>query len=190
MSTWNSITIANAPAELKLEDIFTRWPELTRDGEIWESRDEDDEREAVTPSRAKWQPIDTPREEWAYQGRDASPEGDITITGHSKYRATSAESALYELSAAYPEITVSWSQEWDDDEPGQCLDVIRAGEIVRESSLVVHMVPMTLPDLIAAAREALASDVKAVHENGGVTYPVDDALRALLLALEPEEETK
>ncbi|MFE6967201.1 hypothetical protein ACFVAJ_19065 [Agromyces sp. NPDC057679] len=155
MSAWNDITIEDATADLTISRIFERWPVLGPRGPLDEMYSDD--------SRVRG--------------------GDLTIGGRSSF-TDKLEAALYELSAAHPEVTITWEVVWRGGEPGAHADVIRAGKLVPEESFVERMVPVLLPELIEAANAALDSQVKAVHENGTITYPVDDALRALLDALQ------
>jgi hypothetical protein len=171
MSTWNVITIER-PGALTLDTLPDA---LTRDGEIWEGRDEDDTRVGF-PDRMS--PLG-----YEIKGRDADPDGVIKISGHSKWRADDAIEALIELSKTTGRIT--HHEEWDDDEVGQSVSVYENGAEVREVRKVSALVPANLPDLIADARKSIWRDPK----NGDITMPLHGggaAIMALLDALDPE----
>lgn len=165
MSTWNSITIHN-PGDLTLDTLPSA---LWAEGEIWEGRDEDDEREGWPAGRfGAWD-----------KGRDPNPKGAIRVSGHSKYTAEAAGACLLELSKGR---RIEWSQEWSEDEPGSSLDVFIDGVRSREESTHDMQVPDNLSDLIAAARKALAvrgrESARLIH--------AQRALENLLDALDPQ----
>ena len=111
-----------------------------------------------------------------------SNEGAITIEGHSKYSADEAKSAMRRLSRSTGRIT--HFEEWDDDEVGQSLTVYENGAVVHEQGRHSELVPDNLAELVKAGRDALSADTDSVWENGRVTRPMRDALRALVEALE------
>lgn len=166
MSTWNRITIER-PGALTLDTLPDA---LTHVGEIWEGRSEDDTRVGF-PDRMS--PLG-----YEIKGREADPDGVITISGHSKWRADDAIAALIELSKTTGRIT--HHEEWDDEEVGQSVSVYENGAEVESERRESELVPANLRALVAAGRAALD------HSDTAATQEQQDALRALVNALDPE----
>lgn len=167
MTTWNTITIER-PGALTLDTLPDA---LTGDAEIWEGRTEWDERETV-PERFTFGRL---RAE-----RPGNPDGDIIISGHSKWTPEEAIKALIELSKTTGRIT--HRQEWDDDEAGQSVTVYENGAEVEELAQVSDLVPANLHELIADARTALMFDAPSP----AVVDALSGTLRALVDALDPK----
>ncbi|MDL5351150.1 hypothetical protein [Microbacterium sp. zg-YB36] len=171
MSTWNAIVIEQ-PGSLTIDTLPDA---LTGEGEIWEGYDVTDERESRQPNTY-------------YQGDPGgpgNPEGRIVISGHSKYEASAAIAALIELSKTTG--TITHSEEYDYDEPGQEVTVYRAGGYVLAESRTSELVPNNLGELIAAVREGIAL-VDATFDKEEEHYAAVRtvmAARALISALTP-----
>ncbi|KZE41397.1 hypothetical protein [Microbacterium sp. T32] len=175
MSTWNSITIER-PGALTLDTLPDA---LTGDAEIWEDRDEDDERVTIPEYEPyAWNPG------YKLPERPGNPEGNITIEGRSKYRADDAIAALIELSKTTGRIT--HYQEWDNDGPGQETTVYENGEYIHAASKVSDMVPANLHELIANVRRYVRRDDRGdIYTELGPQSM--EAVMALLDALDPQK---
>lgn len=122
-----------------------------------------------------------------WDGQDFDFPEEPTASGRSKYRADDLDNWIIDYTTEHPEISIHWYEEWDDDEPGQSLNVYRAGSIVRAESKSSALVPANLAELIAAVREALSEGVIVVHETGQPTRkPIHGATLALVDALDPQ----
>ena len=107
--------------------------------------------------------------------------------GHSAHGVEPIETWALEYTAAYPGITVTWSQEWDDEDAGASISVYRDGTFILAESKHTELVPDNLHELIAVAREALGYHDKAVmtalHPSNPFTLA--STLRSLVDALDP-----
>jgi hypothetical protein len=113
-------------------------------------------------------------------------DDDLYVQGGSKYTADDLIEAIVALSAEHPEATITHSETWTGEGPTEEEWVYRAGAVVREESRVSNMVPVLLPELVAAVREALDAKTLAIHETNKPTrHPIEEAARALVDALDP-----
>jgi hypothetical protein len=84
-------------------------------------------------------------------------EDSAYVNGRSKYRVEEIETWIKVFTLDHPELTISWDQEWDDDEYGSESTVWRKGELVREESQVSGMIPMDWSKLVDEAKRVLAA---------------------------------
>jgi len=165
MSTWTSVTI-ETPGALTLETLPD---DLTADGEMWDGYEVDDERVTI-PERTLFGHV--------FRERPGNPDGDIRISGGSKWQAERALGALQELSKSTGTIRVFES--WDDEAGGQRVTIFRGGETVSEECKEAELVPVNLAALVADLKQAL--DVPLATD--GAWQNVERAGRALVSALE------
>lgn len=165
MSTWNVVTIEK-PGRLTLADL----PEaLTSAGPLGgEDYSDTDEREDTPPTMYRGVLVGA--------GRPGKPGGNIVIEGRTKYRAEELFAACVEVSASTGG-TVTWFEEWDDDEVGQSVTVFRAGELVDSEGRTSELVPVNLTELVESLRDAL--------DHSGIALSVAVRARALVDALRP-----
>lgn len=107
--------------------------------------------------------------------------------GHSAYALDVIGVWAAAYTAAHPEVTVTWSQEWDDEEPGQQVTVYRAGVVVVAESKHTELVPDNLRELIADVRTALDAHGHLAYDAARQMF---DAARALCDALDPAKPAR
>lgn len=141
MSTWNRITITDpGPVVVDtLPDALDIFDEV------------DDERTTIPPFRRPGQDQTEPPE---YLGRPGNPVGNLTLAGETKYHAAEAHEAIRELSALTG--TITYYEEWDDDDMGYAEAVYRGGEFIQDEYRVSALVPAHLNRLVQSGLAALA----------------------------------
>jgi hypothetical protein len=115
----------------------------------------------------------------------AADENQIAIGGGSKYETE--VNAFAQRVSALTGGSVTVTEEWTGDGGATTTTSVWVnGERDAAASTHDEQVPDNLPDLIRAVRQAVASGVHAVWENGAVSSPLADAASALADALEPQ----
>jgi len=102
--------------------------------------------------------------------------------GHNAYTLDVIGEWAAAFTAEHPGVTVTWSQEWDDEEPGSDVTVYRAGAVVVAESKHTELVPDNLRELIADVRTALDARGHLAYDAARQMF---DAARALCDALDP-----
>lgn len=161
MDIWNSVTLIGAPEDLDIETLpdFELW-----DGDNWNFFDSTS---WVKPN-----------------GEVQVSPGNYQVTGTGRYDNTCAiEEWAREYTAAHPEVTVTYFQEWYENDQGSSSDVYRGGELVREESLMSGMVPLDLAKLLDEAKAALMARDEAAAGQPGINLDHLDRITAALRAL-------
>lgn len=151
MTTWNTVSIDGlSTTGLKIDELEDIYEPYLHDGD------------GVGGNH--W---DTPLVHNPNTGKLTRDEDGAYVCGRSKYRVDEIEAWIKVFTLEHPDVTITWSQEWDDDDQGSENTVWRKGELVREESEVNGMIPLDWATLVRDAEHAVARFEEASEGDSG-----------------------